>query len=119
MVYVKTTFFPYRLILNRKQPVQLTIDIRNDEGKEKHFAMEVDVPRALGLDSTGPRSSDYKNLGALAAGQEKRFYYDIHGKAASEDTEYPVVVKVHEIVPGSRDILKTTTARAELTVQGK
>ena len=100
MVYIKTSFFPYRLVLARKQPVQFTIDIRNDEGKDKAYVLELEVPRALGLESSGPKCMDYKQLGIIPAGVGKRLYYDIYGKAASEDTVYPVTVKVCELLHG-------------------
>jgi hypothetical protein len=62
---------------------------------------------------------DTKQIGLIANGASKRFYYDIYGKAASMDTAYPVTVKLHEIIPGSRDIVRTTASTSELTVQGK
>ena len=119
MVFVRTSLFPYRLVLARKQPVQLSIDIRNDEGKDKPFVLEVEVPRALGLESSGPKCMDTKNLGVIPAGKQLRLYYDIHGKAASDDTTYPISVRVLELIPGSRDVIRTTRAEAELILKGR
>ena len=117
MVYIKTSLFPYRLVLTRREPVQLSVDVLNNDAEEKIFSIEVEVPRTLGLERAGAKIQDFKKMGPLAPGQEKHLIYDIHGKSSANDMTYPITILVHEHRAHSNDVARTITKRVELTVQ--
>lgn len=119
MVQVRTNLYPYRLVLARKEPVQLTVDITNDLSETRGYSIEVNVPRSLGLERAGAKIQDYKLLGDFSPGQEKRLYYDIFHKATVDAQSYPIHVFVHEHEKGSREVIRTVSKIIDLTIQEK
>ena len=119
MVHIKTSLFPYRLVLTRREPVQLSVDVVNNDAEEKTFSIEIEVPRTLGLERAGAKIQDFKKFGPLAPGQEKHLVYDIHGKSSADDTTYPITIMVHEHRAQTNDVARTVTKRVELTVQSR
>jgi hypothetical protein len=118
-VQIRTNLYPYRLILSRREPVQLTVDIKNDQREDRAYSIEVNVPRSLGLERAGAKMQDYKLLGDFAPMQEKRIYYDIFHKAAVDAESYPINVFVHEHPKGSREVKRTVSRRIDLIIQDK
>ncbi len=122
MAYIKTSFYPYRMILMRKEPVQLTVGIRNDQKETRAFSIEVEVGRSLSLERAGAKMSDYKKLGNLSPGEEKTLYYDVFSKAHGGEDSIPIDLRIHEHPKDSKgvhDIIQTFTRRLDLTVQHK
>ncbi len=122
MVYIKTSFFPYRMVLMRKEPVQLRVDIRNDQKEARAYSIETEVGRSLSIGNAGAKMSDFKHLGTLAPGQEKTLYYDIFAKAHAGEESIPVDVRVHEHPKDSKgvhDIIQTFSRKLDLAVQHK
>ena len=122
MVSIKTSFYPYRLILARREPVQLTIDLVNDQKEAKAYSIELEVARSLSLERAGAKMSNYKMIGTLSPGESKKIYYDIFAKAATGNNSLPVDLRVHEHPKDSKgphDIIQTFSRKLELTVQPK
>lgn len=122
MVYIKTTFYPYRLVLARREPVQLTLDLRNDGKEERAYSVELSVGRSLALERAGAKINDRKHIGNLMPGQSKVIYYDIFAKAATDDPTIPIDLRVHELpknAKGIHDIIQTFSRTLDLTVQSR
>ena len=122
MVYIKTSFFPYRLVLTRKEPVQLTVGIRNDQKKTRAYSIEVQVGNTLSIGRAGAKMNDYKQIGNVSPGEEKTLYYDIFSKAHSGESSIPIDLRVHEHPKDSKgvhDIAQTFSRKLDLTVQAK
>lgn len=122
MAYIKTSFFPYRMVLMRKEPVQLTVTIRNDQKEARAYSIETEVGRSLSIGNAGAKMNDFKHLGMLAPGQEKTIYYDIFAKAHAGDETIPVDLRIHEHPKDSKgvhDIIQTFSRKLDLTVQSR
>ncbi len=122
MVSIRTSFYPFRLIMARKEPVQLTIDLKNDKDETKAYSVQLELPRSLSLDRVGPKINEYKMLGNLNPGQEKRVYYTIFAKANADENREPIELHVHEHPKDSKgphDVVQTFTRKLDLTVQHK
>ncbi len=122
MAYIKTSFFPYRLVLMRKEPVQLMVTVRNDQKEARAYSIETEVGRSLSIGNAGAKMSDFKHLGTLAPGQEKTIYYDIFAKAHAGDETIPVDLRIHEHPKDSKgvhDIIQTFSRKLDLTVQSR
>ena len=96
MVSVKSNLFPYRMVLKRREPVQLSVQVKNDSGEEKLVSLEVLLPRELGLDKGGLKSKEVVKIGKLLPNQEKILYFDIFPKSTTSKMEYPVNVTLLE-----------------------
>lgn len=122
MVHVKTTFFPYRLVLARREPVQLTIDLVNTEKETKSYSIQLEVGRSLSLERAGAKMNDFKRIGNVGPGEAKKIYYDIFSKAGTDDTSIPIELRVHEHPKDSKgvhDVIQTVSRRLDLGVQSK
>jgi hypothetical protein len=122
MVHIKTAFFPYRMVLMRKEPVQLTIGIRNDQKEARAYSIELEVGRSLSIGNAGAKMNDFKHLGTLSPGQEKTIYYDIFAKAHAGEESIPVDVRIHEHPKDSKgvhDIIQTFSRKMDLAVQNR
>lgn len=122
MVTIKTTFFPFRLVLARKEPVQLTVDLRNDQKETKAYSIELEVGRPLSLERAGAKMNGYKMLGNLSPGEEKRLYYDIFAKSGTDESSVPIDLRVHEHPKDSKgphDVIQTFSRKLDLGVQDR
>ncbi|MFH0970122.1 MAG: hypothetical protein V1776_01530 [Candidatus Diapherotrites archaeon] len=122
MVYIRTEFYPFRLVLARREPVQLTLDLRNDGKEERAFSIELEVGRPLSLERAGAKIRDYRQIGNLLPGQQKKIYYDIFSKSATDDPSIPLQLRVHEHPRDSKsahDIIQSFSHTLNLAVQAK
>ena len=84
------TLFPYRMVLKRKTPVELSITIKNTGSEPTLASFQMQLPRSLGLDKSGFKSGVSSQLGMLAAGEEKRFVFDVYPKGGVGPGEHPI-----------------------------
>lgn len=120
MVKIRTEFYPFRLVMARREPVQLTIDLVNDGKETRTYSIELEVGRGLAIGNAGAKINDYKMVGNLTPGQAKKIYYDLHAKAATDENSIPVFLKIHEHPKDSKgphDIIQTFTRDMDLAVQ--
>lgn len=96
MVSFKSNVFPYRMVLSRREPVQLSVEMKNDSAEQKLISLEISLPRNLGFDKSGLKTREVIKIGNMIANEEKKLYFDIFPKAATEAMEYPVDIMVLE-----------------------
>lgn len=94
-ISIKTHFHPFRLLLNRRQPVQLKIELENNSADSKMVSMQLILPRQLSLDKGGLVTSSMKRIKALAPNAVETFYFDLHPKLPQEGA-LPLQLKVME-----------------------
>ena len=96
-VGINANFFPLRLSLRRKEPVQLKVEVQNRGSNSKMLTLGVIVARSLALDKGGLKSSTSERFEALLPGERKIFYFDVFPKPQFADVgEYPVEITVKE-----------------------
>lgn len=96
MFKIDTSLNPFRLKLNRKQPVQLKISIRNMSNEDALMSYEVVVSRNLSLDKGGFKTSVNNRVGNVEPGQTTEAYFDIYPKAVTKEGTYPLMIKATE-----------------------
>ena len=96
MLKIETSFYPFRMKLAHKEPVQLKVNIRNMGNEDVLASYDVVVSRAMSLDKGGFKTSVNKRLGNLQPGQTIEEYYEIFPKYMSDAGKYPVMVKATE-----------------------
>jgi len=95
-ISIATTFHPFRLVLSRKKPIELTIELVNRKDKDTMMTLQIMLSKQLSLDKSGLISNDVKRIDKLEPDNKKRFVFDIYPKPYVEAGEYPVRIKVLE-----------------------
>ncbi|MFH1752452.1 MAG: hypothetical protein ABH821_05965 [archaeon] len=93
---IKTNLYPYRMVLSRKQPVELFVEVKNSGIEDKLVSMQLLLSQAFGLSKGGLNNSIEKQLGLMKPNESKSFYFDIHPKQIARIGEYPLRLKVKE-----------------------
>ena len=77
-IAVKANVFPYRFSMRDKQPVELTVELKNNDSFEKMVSLDVMLPNAIGTDKSCLNKGFSKRYNKLGPGQtitEKQMLY--------------------------------------------
>lgn len=96
MLKIDTSLNPFRLKLNRKQPVQLKVTIRNLSNEDALMSYDIVVSRNLSLDKSGFKTSVNNRVGTMEPGQTEEAYFDVYPKAMTREGSYPLLIKATE-----------------------
>lgn len=122
MVHIRTEFYPFRLVMARREPVQLSVDLVNDGKEVRSYSIEIEVGHGLAIGNAGAKLREYRLLGNILPGEKKKVYYDLFAKAATDESTIPLDLRVHEHPKDSKtvhDVIRTVTRKLELGVQVK
>ena len=76
--------------------MQISVEMKNDSKEQKLVSLEVNLPRSLGFDKSGLKTKEVVKIGNMNPEEEKKFYFEIFPKQATEAAEYPVEIMVLE-----------------------
>ncbi|MDD5148609.1 MAG: hypothetical protein PHH08_04060 [Candidatus ainarchaeum sp.] len=95
---MKAKFSPFRMVLARREPVELKVDLTNKDAAMAILSLEIKLGARLSVDRVGYKTSDIKRIPELKAGETKTFYFDIWPKNAASATEESVklILTEHE-----------------------
>ena len=93
-IKVNTRFHPFRLNINRKEPVQLSIELENTFEVPKMLTMELVLSRELSLDKGGIHNSSVKRIDALESNKAETYYYNLYPKLITRSGEQPMQIKI-------------------------
>ncbi|HLD58256.1 MAG TPA: hypothetical protein VI977_01265 [archaeon] len=96
MIAIDARFAPFRMVLNRREPVQLKIEVKNTGDSAEMVSLEVKLGARLSLDRVGYKTSDIKRIDAIKPEEVKAFYFSIWPKNAASATEEPVRIRATE-----------------------
>lgn len=116
-VNIKVAFFPFRMYLKRKEPVELVIEIKNNSDKTKLLSMQLAASRVLSLDTSGINKGAEQKIGELAPGQSTKLKYEVFAKPTADYGEYPVRVKVFEHYNSYDYIMQEYTKNVKLKIE--
>jgi len=114
---VKSNLYPYRLLLKRRAPVELSIELKNNSNENKLVSFQLVMTRSLSLDKGGLKSADAKRLGEMKPMESKRFYYEIFPKLGIAATDQPIQVQVIEHYNNYNYVTKKITKNIVLKVE--
>ncbi len=66
---IKANVFPYRFSMRDKQPVELTIELKNNDSFEKMVSLDVQLPKEIGLDKSSINKAFGKRYQRVLPGQ--------------------------------------------------
>jgi len=89
-------FNPLRMVLERREPVQFSLTLKNNDAKEKKLTVKLILSSDLAFTKGGFKNSDLIRIDSLKPGQEKLLYFDLHPKISTREGEQRISVRVQE-----------------------
>jgi len=84
------------MVLSRREPVQFSLSVRNEDEEEKKYTVKVILSPQLAFTKGGFKNSELIRIDGIRPGEEKSAYFDIYPKATACQREEIVRVKVQE-----------------------
>jgi hypothetical protein len=94
MFKIQYSFSPIRAVAGQKNPVLLELRVKNGFPETKLVSVFVKIPFSLGFDRVGLFRDTRRQIGDLAAGDEKVIPINIYPKTNIIPGDYKVMVKV-------------------------
>lgn len=117
MLNIKHTIHPFRLVLSRKEPIQLEVSIRNPGPETEMVSYEVKLARALSFDKGGLKTSVTKRVGDMEPRAEIKEYFEIHARQFIKAGTYPGIIIATEHYKNYSLAKKDYKQKIELIVQ--
>lgn len=92
MVKFISNFTPLRMKISRREPVQLYVEISNDESESKMLSLHVNLSRDLSFEKGGFKTDTVERMESLQPGETRRFYYELYAKPHLEYGDHNVRV---------------------------
>lgn len=96
LIQINANFSPFRMKLDRREPVSLGVEIANKSNEPKILTMSIALSGQLSFEKGGYKTEQMERIEKLPPGEKKLFYYSIFPKAGTRATDQPVIVKVAE-----------------------
>lgn len=76
MINITTSLFPYRLDSSQKNPIELSLKIKNMSSEAKLLSLDIILQKTLSLDKSGLKKSEAIRLGEIKPDEIifKKFY---------------------------------------------
>ena len=117
MVRFNSNFTPLRLKLSRRQPVQLYVEVSNDETENKMVSLYVNLSKDISFEKGGFKTDNVERIPELAPGETKRFYYELHPKPHLDYGEHNVKVTLSNHYNSFDNVKTEKTKNMTLTVE--
>lgn len=96
MIEINTTFFPYQLVLYRKQPIELRLKIKNSGTEKVLVSYKMQLPSELSFDKSGFSAIHEEKLGELAPAQTAEQRFEIHPRPLTREGSVEIAIKATE-----------------------
>lgn len=96
MVDVKTELVPFRMILAKKQPVEMTVEVENNSNKAQRLTLELALDDHLSFDKGGRGSTIVKRFDAMQPGEHFREYFNIYPRPNVEEGDHTITISIFE-----------------------
>jgi hypothetical protein len=96
MINIVTSLFPFRLNINSKEPIELTLKIKNMGREEKFISYDVILDKKISLDKSGLKKSDSFRYGKLKPDElitNKLLIYPFQG---IKPGDHEILIRVNE-----------------------
>ncbi len=113
---ISSNFYPYRLLLKRKDPVELKVQVVNTGEKPTMVSLHIALDRNLAFDKGGLKSAIMEKMDSLAPNERKTFTYEVFAKGFAYPGTYPILMKAMEHYQTYRFADKEYTKNFDLVV---
>ncbi|MEK6957737.1 MAG: hypothetical protein AABW99_02050 [archaeon] len=116
MLEIKATFFPFRLKLSRREPVQLKFSITNVGKETEMVSYEVSTNTALSFDSTGFKAKIMNRIGSMEPGKGTEQYADLFPKPYLREGTHKMTISATEHYKNYDFVKRQYTKTLELII---
>ena len=116
VVTVNSYFNPFRMKLSSREPVQLSIELKNDGNEDKIVSMQVLLSKQLSFGKGGYQTEEMVRLPKLAPGERKQYYYEVWPKTGTRTEDQPVKIKIAEHYKNFNYVMKEYAYNLSLRV---
>ena len=116
MLKMETQMTPFRLSRATRRPVELMIEVTNDDTRNHMISYDIVLAPTLGFDKQGLVNSKIKRFDCMKPGQKSREYYEIWPKATAIVGEHPIIIGVTEHYKDFKYILSKKNKNLSLTL---
>jgi len=97
-MYVRTSFNPIRMMAGQKEPVHLTVEIKNKDDKIRNYSLTVKSPTLFGFDEGRVFKENRARVPDVEPGKAKDVIFTIFAKTAVKPGFYnfDIVVREHD-----------------------
>ncbi len=93
---IKTNFMPYSMMLSRKEPVELFVEVKNKGEEACALTIQLYTSHRLALDSSGLKNSQQIQIENFKPNEKKNWYFRLFSKVTTEIGENPIQLKIIE-----------------------
>ena len=114
---VRTSFLPIRLVVEKKSPVTLHVEIKNTEEATRNYSVIISLPGKLGFDRVGLAKEHRERVSELPPNEWGEARFKIYPKFGLKPGMYNIDVYVREHPAGRFDKdIDTIRTTADLRV---
>jgi uncharacterized membrane protein len=106
MLEVRTTFTPFKMKISRREPIVLSVDLRNTGAEKEMVSVDLNLGNQFSLEKSGFKSAKAIRLPEFKPGEKKKFYFDIWPKQSARSGEQPITLLVTEHYQGFNYVKK-------------
>ena len=96
MIDIRTELSPLRMVLARRNPVELMVELNNNTNKTQMITLTIDLGNQLAFDKGGRTSIQTKHIDKFQPGEHMRDYYNIYPRPVTDQGEHALVITIDE-----------------------
>jgi len=117
MLEVRTTFTPFKMKISRREPVLLSVEIKNTGTEPEVVSVDLNLGHQFSLEKSGFKSSEAERIPEFKPGEKKKLYFDIWPKQSVRSGEQPIRLLVTEHYQGFNYVKKNYDKMLSLAVE--
>lgn len=117
MLEIRTTFTPFKMKLNRREPVVLSVEIKNTGTEPEIVSIELNLGQQFSLEKSGFKNSDAARMPKFMPGEKKKLYFDIWAKQSARPGEQPIRFLATEHYQGFNYVKKKYDKTLKIAVE--
>jgi len=116
MIDLRAELSPIRMVLARREPVELMVELNNNSNKPQMVSIELYAGDELAFDKGGRMNFQSKKITEFKAGERLRDYYHIYPKTNATYSIQTIRIVVNEHFNGSFQYVQSKKVK-ELTLR--
>jgi len=117
MIEVRSTFTPFKMKNSRREPVVLSVEIRNAGNEPEIVSLDLNLGGAFSLERSGFKNTATEKIPEFKPGESKKYYYDLFAKQAARAGEYGMKLTVTEHYKGFNYVKRKHDKTLRLVVE--
>jgi hypothetical protein len=116
MIDLRAELTPFRMLIARKEPVELMVELNNNSNQAQMVSLEIFSGEMLAFDKGGRMNYQSKKISEFKAGERIRDYYNIYPRPNTEKSIQTITIVVCEHFNNSFQYIQSKKVK-ELTLR--